>query len=235
MNEIHQHHSYKQSPKGRNVAISHWCKFFFFLVFFFLPFAVFRSWVACCTWTLLLHSSFCGERDKMMGEDGWDYQTETWWRVVPLWWGEEHARSPRGCVHGEGRGLGAKMDKWEQWATVLPVAVGHGILSLLLLEELCDGQQLFQYVLNDRKSRKWLFSRARRELWGKSSCCSGCLTCCAPRSLLRVRSSSECVAQTSCSAAKSRDRSALNDSGCSGRSGTFYKHRSSSSHVLALN
>lgn len=61
---------------------------------------------------------------------------------------------PQGCAHGEGRGLGAKMDKWEQWAAVLPVAVGHGILSLLLLEELCDGQQLFQDVLNDRKSRK---------------------------------------------------------------------------------
>lgn len=30
---------------------------------------------------------------------------------------------------------------------VLPVAVGHGILSLLLLEELRDGQQLFQHVL----------------------------------------------------------------------------------------
>lgn len=30
---------------------------------------------------------------------------------------------------------------------VLPVAVGHGILSLLLLEELCDGQQLFQHML----------------------------------------------------------------------------------------
>lgn len=33
---------------------------------------------------------------------------------------------------------------------VLPVTVGHGILSLLLLEELCDGQQLFQHMLRRR-------------------------------------------------------------------------------------
>lgn len=29
----------------------------------------------------------------------------------------------------------------------LPVAVGHGVLHLFLLEELCDGQQLFQHML----------------------------------------------------------------------------------------
>lgn len=29
----------------------------------------------------------------------------------------------------------------------LPVAVGHGIVHLFLLEELSDGQQLFQHVL----------------------------------------------------------------------------------------
>lgn len=50
------------------------------------------------------------------------------------------------------------------------------------------------------------------------------LTCCAPLSLLSVRSSSECDAQTSCSAARSRDRSVLKCSVASGRSGTFYKH-----------
>lgn len=33
--------------------------------------------------------------------------------------------------------------RWEECSTTLPVAVGHGILSLLLLEELRDGQQLF--------------------------------------------------------------------------------------------
>lgn len=46
------------------------------------------------------------------------------------------------------------MVKWKQWAAVLPVAVGHGILSLLLLEELCDGKQLFQDVLNKRNEKK---------------------------------------------------------------------------------
>lgn len=34
-----------------------------------------------------------------------------------------------------------------EWNMELPVAVGHGILHLLLLEELGDGQQLFQHVL----------------------------------------------------------------------------------------
>lgn len=46
------------------------------------------------------------------------------------------------------RRLGARMGGWEERrSTVLPVAVGHGILSLPLLEELCDGQQLFQHML----------------------------------------------------------------------------------------
>lgn len=53
---------------------------------------------------------------------------------------------------------------------------------------------------------------------------SSALTCCAPLSLLSVRSSSECVAQTSCRAARSRDRSILKSSVASGRSGTFYGH-----------
>ena len=33
---------------------------------------------------------------------------------------------------------------------VLPVAIGHGIVNLLLLQELCDGQQLFQHVLQGK-------------------------------------------------------------------------------------
>lgn len=56
------------------------------------------------------------------------------------------------------RRLGAGMGRWEEEeeedgrrSAVLPVAVGHGILSLLLLEELCDGQQLFQHMLHMRK------------------------------------------------------------------------------------
>lgn len=40
------------------------------------------------------------------------------------------------------------MAGWGRGGAVLPVAVGHGILSLLLLEELRDGQQLFQHVLH---------------------------------------------------------------------------------------
>lgn len=39
-------------------------------------------------------------------------------------------------------------------SAVLPVAVGHGILSLLLLEELCDGQQLFQHMLHRGNSNQ---------------------------------------------------------------------------------
>lgn len=46
------------------------------------------------------------------------------------------------------RRLDGRMGRWEERrSAVLPVAVGHGILSLLLLEELCDGQQLFQHML----------------------------------------------------------------------------------------
>lgn len=59
----------------------------------------------------------------------------------------EHAMSPPGCT----RRLDARMGRMGGWeerkSAVLPVAVGHGILSLLLLEELCDGQHLFQYML----------------------------------------------------------------------------------------
>lgn len=51
------------------------------------------------------------------------------------------------------------------------------------------------------------------------------LTCWAPLSLLRVRSSSECATQTSCSAARSRGRSVLKCSVVSGSSGTFYKQK----------
>lgn len=39
------------------------------------------------------------------------------------------------------------MEGWGRGGAVLPVAVGHGVLSLLLLEQLRDGQQLFQHVL----------------------------------------------------------------------------------------
>lgn len=49
-----------------------------------------------------------------------------------------------------GRGHGRKR---RRRSAVLPVAVGHGILSLLLLEELCDGQQLFQHVLRRERGR----------------------------------------------------------------------------------
>lgn len=36
--------------------------------------------------------------------------------------------------------LGGRVGGDERGRAVLPVAVGHGVLSLLLLEELCDGQ-----------------------------------------------------------------------------------------------
>lgn len=53
------------------------------------------------------------------------------------------------CLHLAA--LGDLTRGWGGWeerkSAVLPVAVGHGILSLLLLEELCDGQHLFQYML----------------------------------------------------------------------------------------
>lgn len=45
-------------------------------------------------------------------------------------------------LHGDGDKLTDKMTEEE-----LPVAVGHGIMRLFLLEELSDGQQLFQHVL----------------------------------------------------------------------------------------
>lgn len=44
-----------------------------------------------------------------------------------------------------------RVGSWRRSA-VLPVAVGHGILSLLLLEELCDGQQLFQHMLHRKNA-----------------------------------------------------------------------------------
>ena len=57
------------------------------------------------------------------------------------------------CAALRWRRLDGRMGRWEERrrSAVLPVAVGHGILSLLLLEELCDGQQLFQHMLQKRK------------------------------------------------------------------------------------
>lgn len=58
--------------------------------------------------------------------------------------GVEHARAPTPsppppppCVLA-----GWKEVEVEAWWAVLPVAIGHGIVTLLLLEELCDGQKL---------------------------------------------------------------------------------------------
>lgn len=51
------------------------------------------------------------------------------------------------------RRLDGRMGRWEERrSAVLPVAVGHGILSLLLLEELGDGQQLFQHMLHTQET-----------------------------------------------------------------------------------
>ena len=46
---------------------------------------------------------------------------------------------------------------WKEEAVrraVLPVAIGHGIVNLLLLQELCDGQQLFQHVLQGTQNKR---------------------------------------------------------------------------------
>lgn len=52
----------------------------------------------------------------------------------------EHARLSAVDPEGDG-GMGGEMEEGGGGGSaVLPVAVGHGILSLLLLEELCDGQ-----------------------------------------------------------------------------------------------
>lgn len=79
-------------------------------------------------------------------------------------------RLPLGCAPvQETRRRDGKMGRWEEEeedgrrSAVLPVAVGHGILSLLLLEELCDGQQLFQHVLHMRK-REFRFMCVRAGL-----------------------------------------------------------------------
>lgn len=47
----------------------------------------------------------------------------------------EHAGSGRVPLEARREGGGD-----EEGRAVLPVAVGHGVLNLLLLEELCDGQ-----------------------------------------------------------------------------------------------
>lgn len=72
-----------------------------------------------------------------------------------VWPSKDMMKDGGGC-HGDEGGAcwvwsGSTGDSTGGWRwdgrTVLPVAVGHGILSLLLLEELCDGQELFQHVL----------------------------------------------------------------------------------------
>lgn len=118
----------------------------------------------------------------------------------------------------------------------LPVAVGHGVVHLFLLEELRDGQQLFQHVLRRHSWRMFYAPDSVRTgenrsvclLWKKKKKCMYVLappTCCAPLSLLKVRSSSEWAAQISCRAARSRDRSVLKCSEASGKSGTFWRNR----------
>lgn len=145
-------------------------------------------------------------------------------------------------LHSGGGDLTKGWEDGRRRSAVLPVAVGHGILSLLLLEELCDGQQLFQHML--QRGNRNLIHLLKQDGINRHVCvcmrvhsgdiCQS-LTCWAPLSLLSVRSSSECVAQTSCSAARSRDRSVLKCSVASGRSGTFYKHSGQfSKHVKQI-
>lgn len=74
------------------------------------------------------------------------------------WWWWEGSRGDEGSTcYGSSllrSTAGGLTGGWEHGSgrrsAVLPVAVGHGILSLLLLEELRDGQQLFQHVLGRR-------------------------------------------------------------------------------------
>lgn len=66
------------------------------------------------------------------------------------WWKGCHGDEGRACsvssvLHSGGGDLTEGWEDERRGIAVLPVAVG--ILSLLLLEELGDGQQLFQHVL----------------------------------------------------------------------------------------
>lgn len=115
----------------------------------------------------------------------------------------------------------------------LPVAVGQGVLRLFLLEELRDGQQLFQHMLQTHRGGEYCIiqqilrngQNCSVNTMGLLQRCSvlAAQTCCAPLSLLKVRSSSEWATQISCRAARSRDRSVLKCSGASGKSGTFWR------------
>lgn len=106
----------------------------------------------CRTLLLLLLSSLRAAGRSDEEHDGW-----RWERGGR---GGEHAnaassaalrrRRPRGRGGGMTGGGGGWREGWRD--AVLPVAVGHGVLSLLLLEQLRDGQQLFQHVL--RRGRK---------------------------------------------------------------------------------
>lgn len=87
-----------------------------------------------------------------VGGDGWNYRTThdgEWWRQKGCHGDEGSACYISSLLHSGGGDLtgGWEDGRRRKRSAVLPVAVGHGILSLLLLEELCDGQQLFQHVL----------------------------------------------------------------------------------------
>lgn len=202
-----------------HTAVSHWCKFFLLICVLSTASVVVLCCCCCCCIALLWWTGHGGRWVGMSGAIGGGHDGGWWWRGC-------HGDEGRACyvssvLHSGGGDLA---EGWEDGRRgVLPVAVGHGILSLLLLEELCDGQQLFQHML--QRGNRSQISLLRHELSRVGTGVISSLTCWAPLSLLSVRSSSECVAQTSCSAARSRDRSVLKCSVASGRSGTFYKRR----------
>ncbi len=87
-----------------------------------------------------LHSSR-GTDNEAEEKGGWKIWGWGWSMLGSHW-----------LLHGDGDKLTDKTTE------ELPVACGHGIMCLFLLEELSDGQQLFQHVLwrKQRANKQWL-------------------------------------------------------------------------------
>lgn len=93
--------------------------------------------------------------------------------------------------------------------------VHHSVSSKMRVQEL---ELIAQYKCSNCQQLI-----AERKLEKQNPSFNTAVTCIAPRSLLRVRSSSECATQISCRAARSRGKSVLQGSVTSGSSGTFLK------------
>ena len=70
------------------------------------------------------------------------------------------------CVSPSG-GRAGSAEGWKEEArrAVLPVAIGHGIVNLLLLQKLRDGQQLFQHVLQGNGTWNKTQGTLRHHVW----------------------------------------------------------------------